>query len=641
MLRRIIWAIFLSMVGFFLISCSGSNSDSSKAITSFSFKNPAATGTINESAKTISIRVPYGTNVTALVATFETTGTSVKIGSIVQNSGTTPNDFTNPVQYMVAAADGSAALYTVTVTIAASSAKALTDYSFASPAATGIIDESAKTISVTVPYGTDVTAMVATFQTTGTSVKIGSIVQISGTTPNDFTNPVQYTVTDADSSTVTYTVTVHIASNSAPVISGMTITSQPVMDLANLVGSAFDPDGDPLTYSWSVGGVTAISTGSTATWVSPGIPGYYSVILSVSDGITTASTNTSVAIGSTSPWPRFKRDIQGRSLSATVSASTGTLKWSYLTGYRVLGSPSIGADGTVYFGSDDRNIYAINSDGTLKWTYATSGYVQSTPAVDRNGNVYVGSNDGILYAIKSNGVLKWRIITSSMYGSSPAFGADGTIYVGSGDGKLYAVTMDGILKWSYATGGLIVSSPAIGTDGTIYVGSTDGKLYAIHTDGTLMWSISAGTYITSSPAIGTDGTIYVGSNDYKLYAINANGTIKWSFPTGNAVFSSPAIGADGVIYVGSVDGYLYAVMPNGTSNWCYRTGGIVESSPAISADGTIYVGSFDKKIHAINSDGTAKWTYTTGGSISLSSPAIDAAGTIYIGSEDDYLYAIR
>lgn len=71
----------------------------------------------------------------------------------------------------------------------------------------GTIDQSAMTISVIMPAGTDVTALVATFTTTGVSVKVGTTVQQSGVTPNDFTNPVVYTVTAANGTTATYTVT--------------------------------------------------------------------------------------------------------------------------------------------------------------------------------------------------------------------------------------------------------------------------------------------------------------------------------------------------------------------------------------------------------------------------------------------------
>jgi hypothetical protein len=53
---------------------------------------------------------------------------------------------------------------------------------------------------------------VATFTTTGASVKVGSTVQISGTTARNFTNPVVYTVTAADATIQDYTVTVTLGS---------------------------------------------------------------------------------------------------------------------------------------------------------------------------------------------------------------------------------------------------------------------------------------------------------------------------------------------------------------------------------------------------------------------------------------------
>ena len=66
-------------------------------------------------------------------------------------------------------------------------------------------------IHLTVPYATDVNALVATFTSTGESVTVGGIVQISGTTANNFTNDVTYRVMAADGSTQDYTVTVSIA----------------------------------------------------------------------------------------------------------------------------------------------------------------------------------------------------------------------------------------------------------------------------------------------------------------------------------------------------------------------------------------------------------------------------------------------
>jgi hypothetical protein len=189
----------------------GQTPSSAKAINSFGFIMPAVTGVINESAKTILVTVPFGTPVTALIATFTTTGTGVIVGTTTQTSLSTPNNFTNPVAYIVTAGDTSTVTYSVTVTVAANSAKAITAYSFAGyTGAVGTINEGNKTIAVTVPYGTPVTALIATFTTTGTGVIVGTTVQTSTTTPNNFTNPVAYIVTAGDTSTVTYSVTVTI-----------------------------------------------------------------------------------------------------------------------------------------------------------------------------------------------------------------------------------------------------------------------------------------------------------------------------------------------------------------------------------------------------------------------------------------------
>jgi outer membrane protein assembly factor BamB len=330
------------------------------------------------------------------------------------------------------------------------------------------------------------------------------------------------------------------------------------------------------------------------------------------------------------------------SLGTAHGAPTpGTLMWAYTTGGYIESSPAIGADGTIYVGSWDSKLHAVNPNGTLKWSYTTGNEILSSPAIGADGTIYVGSLDSTLHAVNPNGTFKWSYATGGSIYSSPAIGADGTIYVGSDDHKLHAINSDGTLKWAYTTGERIESSPAIGADGTIYVGGVDSKLYAINPKGTLKWAYNTrgvGFYY-SSPAIGANGTIYVGSLDAKLYAVNPNGSLKWSYTTGNMINSSPAIGADGTIYVGSDGSKLYAINPVGTLKWAYTTGDRIKSSPAIGADGTIYVGSLDHKLHAINTDGTLKWAYTTENQIDLSSPTIGADGTIYVGSGDNKLYA--
>ncbi|MFA6482268.1 MAG: T9SS type A sorting domain-containing protein, partial [Bacteroidales bacterium] len=65
----------------------------------------------------ISVKVKVGTPINALVATFTISDkASAYVGSTLQVSNVTRNDFTNPVIYRVFAEDGSYFDYTVTVT---------------------------------------------------------------------------------------------------------------------------------------------------------------------------------------------------------------------------------------------------------------------------------------------------------------------------------------------------------------------------------------------------------------------------------------------------------------------------------------------------------------------------------------------
>ena len=339
-------------------------------------------------------------------------------------------------------------------------------------------------------------------------------------------------------------------------------------------------------------------------------------------------------------WPFFEQNLRHTSRSPYGTGhNSGIKKWEFVTGSFIFSSPAIGSDGTIYVGSYDKKLYALNPDGTKKWEFLTGSQIYSSPAIGSDGTVYVGSGDKKVYAINPDGTKKWEFLTGKNVQASPIIGSDGTVYVGSHDFKLYALNPDGTKKWEFATGNSIVSSPAIGSDGTIYVGSHDYKLYAINPDGTKKWEFATGNSIYSSCALGSDGTIYVGSYDKKIYAINPDGTKKWEFLMGNATSSSPAIGSDGTVYVGSNFNRLYALNPDGTKKWEFLTGNYIYSSPAIGSDGTLYVGSNDKKLYAINPDGTKKWEFLTGNSL-YSSPAIGSDGTVYIGSLDNKLYAI-
>ena len=89
-------------------------------------------------------------------------------------------------------------------------------------------------------------------------------------------------------------------------------------------------------------------------------------------------------------------------------------------------SPSIGPEGTVYFGSNDKKIYALNGQtGEKLWEFETGGLVESSPAIGSEGIVYFGSNDKKVYALNGQtGEKLWEFVT----GNLDAIGIDGLFW---------------------------------------------------------------------------------------------------------------------------------------------------------------------------------------------------------------------
>jgi len=159
---------------------------------------------------------------------------------------------------------------------------------------TGTIDGT--NITATVPYGTDATTLVATFSTTGSNVSVGSTSQTSGTTPNDFSSAVTYTVTAEDSSKQNYTVSVTIAgtlngSNANYTIGGVVMNMQycpggtfPTGDddsVSETINDAFWIGETEVTYqlwytvyTWATTGTGGATGEGAYTFANTGIPGH-------------------------------------------------------------------------------------------------------------------------------------------------------------------------------------------------------------------------------------------------------------------------------------------------------------------------------------------------------------------------------
>ena len=349
---------------------------------------------------------------------------------------------------------------------------------------------------------------------------------------------------------------------------------------------------------------------------------------------------------------------------AYMGVANPTAHWStpYSTGGTIFSSPAIATDGTIYIGSNDSKLHAINSDGSSKWTFTTGDWVDSTPAIGADGTVYFGSWDNQLYAVNpSNGSKLWDFNTSSSIIASPAIGVDGRVYFGSKDEFFYALESNGSLAWETYVGNAITSSAAIGQDGTIYFGDENGTFHALNQDGTTKWTYEVDDVtdtnksILSSPAIDLSGNLYFGSGNGYCYSITdgvSAAVLNWKVGTNDRVDASPVLGQNNEVFFVSRDGYLRSVdTGTGITNWEGFTGDVFYSSPVVDANGRVYVigytGFGQNHLFAYNNDGSKAWDtnnssspLTIGGLVD-SSLALDSNGNLFFGCFDQQVYSVN
>ena len=183
-------------------------------MTTSASSDTSAAGTALDS---IALNTSNFTNVTAGSENFHLPVGSALIGAGTNTSGdAAPMNFTTDIDAQTRSVpwDIGADEYVL------GSNKAITSFDFngLSPAVTGAINETNHTVTLTVPYGTDVTALAPTIAITGTSVSPNSGVA------QNFTNSVTYTVTAEDASTQDYTVSANFTYTVGGTISGLTGT---------------------------------------------------------------------------------------------------------------------------------------------------------------------------------------------------------------------------------------------------------------------------------------------------------------------------------------------------------------------------------------------------------------------------------
>ncbi|MGA8416181.1 MAG: IPT/TIG domain-containing protein [Candidatus Dormiibacterota bacterium] len=345
---------------------------------------------------------------------------------------------------------------------------------------------------------------------------------------------------------------------------------------------------------------------------------------------------------------------------AAVNAATGAILWQKPLPQDAYSSPTV-FDNTVYFGSEDFNLYAFDATtGALDCTFNTGGRIEASPLVediDSTGPTVFFGDTGKSEA--RNAGHEW-----ALYGVGNSAGAACT----------ERWMFNSWNNTNHGADGGSWSSPALGTDRLgrqlLVFGSNqpDDSVYGLNAaTGAMVWrfqtAVGADSDVGAAPTISlpggngiTDGAVYVMGKDQHEYALDfTTGALYWDFDLSTVNCSSDPVSGTalvGTMVLFNFCKWVYAVSATatgtGTTTLIWRTAASPahsRASPVVSGgSGNQVVLRPDKggNIDAYRvSNGSSLTAFNIGSTTTeiTASPAV-SAGEVFDAGVDGNLYIL-
>jgi outer membrane protein assembly factor BamB len=93
--------------------------------------------------------------------------------------------------------------------------------------------------------------------------------------------------------------------------------------------------------------------------------------------------------------------LPGQLLALTFAVNVTTELWAFNANRSIYSMPTLGADGTIYFGDESGHFYALSSTGSKLWSHDIgyeNAFGYAAPVIAADGTLYAASENGVLYA---------------------------------------------------------------------------------------------------------------------------------------------------------------------------------------------------------------------------------------------------
>jgi len=315
-------------------------------------------------------------------------------------------------------------------------------------------------------------------------------------------------------------------------------------------------------------------------------------------------------------------------LLSTFALENSETDWRFPTGGKIQTPPVEGSDGSVYFCSEDRFLYALNSDGTLKWRTKFSDRLTETLALGIDGSIYIGSKKGLLFAVNEVGDRLWtRKLKGPPFGS-PTIAPDGTLFLVTENGWMYSISHNGYVRWEIELPAEPVLAPVLGKD--IYIALDNERIYSYNRVGNNIW-----TFLLSGQAESialSEKSLYVGTNNSTLVSIDYSGKRIWNQSLPGVTASVLVLTNDRIL---SASGKKIIMMDSSGKILFTKTMGKRQTDLSVITDAIV----------SVDNEGSVFWIKRDGTPIALMTEGIPGGkllvisdGSVYVGGRDWVLY---